>query len=100
MLRFLLTHALFGFIVAGVVTWLLLASDVAQLRTLSAEAGAGILPAALLFFFLGLTFASLHMAYAVMFHGQEDRPDDPDSLPPKDARDETRFKSAYTDKIE
>ena len=100
MFGFLASRALFGFVLSGVCVWWLMAADVAHLRTLSGEAGAGLLPAVLLFFFLGLTFASLHMGVAVMMQARNGTIGQPDSDAASDQRDDPRFKSNYSDRIE
>jgi hypothetical protein len=100
MFGFLASRALFGFVLSGVCVWWLMAADVAHLRTLSGEAGAGLLPAVLLFFFLGLTFASLHMGIAVMMQARVAPGGHGDDIAEPDPRKDPRFKSNYSDRID
>lgn len=67
--RFLLRHALIGFGIAVPFVGMLLWFNVAGLRTLIVESDMGLAAAALLTFFVGLTFGSLQMGIAVWQEG-------------------------------
>ncbi|TDQ84524.1 hypothetical protein A8950_1081 [Dongia mobilis] len=64
--RFMLKHALFGYAAALVFVTLFLVLDLGGLASLMRSSEFGLLAMALLFFFTGLTFASLQMGIAVM----------------------------------
>ena len=75
LVRFLLRHALIGFVLAMVFVGALLAFDVARLGTLVWASPSGGLAVAALTFALGLTFGSVQMGVAVMLLGEDnDRP--------------------------
>ncbi|PWE17375.1 hypothetical protein DDZ18_06735 [Marinicauda salina] len=69
---FLVRHALLGFAIGVVFTGVLLAFDVARLRSLMLGSPSGWLGAGLLAFFVGSTFAAAQMGMAVMLSGRED----------------------------
>lgn len=71
LVRFLLGHALIGFGVAVPFVGLLLLLDVGHLRTLVTEPDFHPGAVLLLLFFVGLTFGSLQMGYAVWQAGKE-----------------------------
>jgi len=66
LVRFMLKHALFGYGVAFVFVATVLVLDLGGLATLMLGSDLGLLAMALLFFFTGLTFASLQMGIAIM----------------------------------
>lgn len=66
LVKFMLRHALIGGGAAIVFVAAILALDVGGLATLIGTSSFGILAVALLTFFMGLTFGSLQMAFAVM----------------------------------
>jgi len=72
LVRLLARNAVLGFIVAIVFVTLLLIADVANLRTLAGQSGAGVLAVIVLTLFLGLTFASAQMGYAIWMAGRGD----------------------------
>lgn len=72
LLKLLLKNLALGFAVAALFVAALIWSDTAGLGTLIAESSHGWLAAALLFFFTGLTFASVQMGIAVMGLGRDD----------------------------
>lgn len=69
--RFLLRHALIGFGIAIPFVGMLLWLDVAGLWTLLRGSEHGLAVAALLTFFVGLTFGSLQMGIAVWQAGED-----------------------------
>ncbi len=71
LIKFLITHAAIGFGIAAIFVAGLLWADVAGLWTLISRSSSGWLAAFLLFFFNGLTFASLQMGFAVMLSGED-----------------------------
>jgi hypothetical protein len=64
--RFMIRHALFGYAAALVFVTAFLLLDLGSLASLMRSSEFGLLAMALLFFFTGLTFASLQMGIAVM----------------------------------
>ncbi len=66
----LMRHAAVGFGIAALFVALLLAFDVGRLRLLITTSETGALALALLTFFLGLTFGSVQMGFAVMLQGK------------------------------
>ncbi|MGF1621337.1 MAG: hypothetical protein ACFCUR_12060 [Rhodomicrobiaceae bacterium] len=66
LIRFLLRHALIGFGIAAIFVAGLMLSDMGGIGTLIANAEAGWLALLMLTFFLGLTFGSAQMGFAVM----------------------------------
>jgi len=69
---FVIKHAAFGFGLSAVFVTALVWNDVAQLRTLFATSPVGWLAAFLLFFFTGLTFASVQLGMAIMQLGRKE----------------------------
>ena len=67
--RFLLRHAAIGFGVAFLVVGLILWTDLVGLRTLMLESESGLLALGILTFFMGLTFGSAQMGFAIMSRG-------------------------------
>ena len=65
LLRLMLQHGLIGFAIALGFTALILAFDIANLRTLASQSGAGVAAIALLAFFIGTTFAGAQIGFAV-----------------------------------
>ena len=78
LVRFLLRHATFGFLIACVAVTLMMITDFANLRTLMMESEVGFLALCLLTFFLGLTLASVQMGIAVILLSDGDRSRDSD----------------------
>lgn len=76
LVRLLARNAVIGFIVAIVFVTLLLVADVANLRTLAGQSGSGLLAVIVLTLFVGLTFASVQMGYAVWVQGKAGEDDD------------------------
>ena len=68
LVRFLLGHAAIGIAVAVVTVAGIVVFDIAGLGTLAAGSEDGLLALFLLTFFLGLTFGSAQMGFAVMRH--------------------------------
>ena len=66
LVRFLLGHAAIGVAVAVVTVTAIVTLDIAGLGTLAAGSEDGMLALFLLTFFLGLTFGSAQMGFAVM----------------------------------
>lgn len=64
--RFMIKHALFGYAAAAIFVTAFLVLDLGGLASLMRSSEFGLLAMALLFFFTGLTFASLQMGIAVM----------------------------------
>ena len=71
-IRFVIRHSAFGFGLSAVFVTALVWADVAQLRTLFAGSPVGWLAAFMLFFFTGLTFASVQLGMAIMQLARED----------------------------
>ena len=67
--KFLLRHAAIGFGVAFLVVGLILWTDLAGLRTLILGSEVGLLALGILTFFMGLTFGSAQMGFAIMSRG-------------------------------
>lgn len=72
LIRFMISHAAIGFGISFVFVGAILALDVSNLRALFFNDAMGLLALALLFFFSGLTFASVQMGLAVMALGEID----------------------------
>lgn len=72
LVRFMISHAAIGFGLAFVFVAVIVALDVSNLRALLFHDAMGLLALALLFFFSGLTFASVQMGLAVMALGESD----------------------------
>ena len=72
LVRFMINHAAIGFAIAFVFVGAILALDVSGLRGLFFNDSIGVLALGLLFFFSGLTFASVQMGLAVMALGETD----------------------------
>lgn len=72
LVRLLARNAVIGFIVAIVFVTLLLVADVANLRTLAGQSGGGLLAVIVLTLFVGLTFASVQMGYAIWMAGRRE----------------------------
>ncbi|MEM8950840.1 MAG: hypothetical protein AAGA21_24375 [Pseudomonadota bacterium] len=66
LVRFLLRHAAFGFLIALIAVILMMMTNFANLRTLIVDSEVGLLALFLLTFFLGLTLASVQMGIAVI----------------------------------
>ena len=66
LVRFLLRHAAIGIAVAVVTVTAIVTLDIAGLGTLAAGSEDGLLALFLLTFFLGLTFGSAQMGFAIM----------------------------------
>ncbi|MFG1465407.1 hypothetical protein V5F77_21220 [Xanthobacter sp. DSM 24535] len=73
---FLAKHAALGFVMAAAFVGGLVALDVGHLRALLAGSHDAWLPASILTFVMGLTFASVQMGVAVMLLA-EDEPQQP-----------------------
>ncbi|GGB56252.1 hypothetical protein GCM10011505_41470 [Tistrella bauzanensis] len=73
LVRFVLMHALVGFGLAFATVGALLWFDVSGLGTLMAASADGVLAAAVLIFFMGLTLGSVQVAFAVWFQAGEDQ---------------------------
>lgn len=71
LIKLLIRNAAIGFGGAVVFVALLLATDTNGLGTLIARSESGVIAAAMLTFFLGLTFAGLQMGWAVMLAGRD-----------------------------
>lgn len=69
---FLFRHAVVGFVLAAAFVGLLLLNDVSGLASLAAHDSAGIFVVCLLTFFVGLTFSSAQMGFAVMLAKDSD----------------------------
>ena len=69
LVRFLIGHAVIGFGVALATVAMIIVFDVAGLGTLAFESESGLLAVSLLTFFMGLTFGSAQMGFAVMRQG-------------------------------
>ena len=72
---FLMRHAAVGFLLAALFVGLLLLNDVGSLATMAARDGAGVLAIGVLTFFVGLTFSSAQMGFAVMLANDSDDDD-------------------------
>jgi hypothetical protein len=66
LIRFLLRHALIGFGIAAIFVTGLVGADMGGIGTLIVNSEAGWLALFMLTFFLGLTFGSAQMGFAVM----------------------------------
>lgn len=66
LLRLLIVNAAIGFGVSAIFVAALIWTDTGRLGTLIASSPVGWLAAGILFFFVGLTFASVQMGVAVM----------------------------------
>lgn len=74
---FLMRHAAVGFLLAALFVGLLLLNDVGSIATMAARDGAGVLAIGVLTFFVGLTFSSAQMGFAVMLAKDSDDDDAP-----------------------
>ena len=72
LVRYLLHHALLGFILAVVAVALMMSVDFAGLRTLIMASDVGGLALFMLTFFLGLTLASVQMGMAIAILNVDD----------------------------
>jgi hypothetical protein len=72
LVRFLVRHAAVGFAISAAFVGLILAADPNGLGTLLAGAAGHPMPLVLLWFFCGLTFASVQIGAAVMLLGEDD----------------------------
>jgi len=72
LVRFLVRHAAVGFAISAGFVGLILAADPNGIGTLLTGADGHPLPLVLLWFFCGLTFASVQMGAAVMLLGADD----------------------------
>ena len=66
LLRLLIVNTAIGFAVSAIFVTAIIWTDTANLGTLIASSPVGWLAAGILFFFVGLTFASVQMGVAVM----------------------------------
>lgn len=73
LLKFLLRNAAIGFIIAAIFVGLLVVSDTGGVGSLIMNSNDGVLAVSLLTFFVGLTFASAQMGFAVMLSGKDDQ---------------------------
>lgn len=73
LIKLLLRNAAIGFAGAAAFVALLLLTDTNGLGTLVRQSESGLIATAMLTFFLGLTFASLQMGWAVMLSGRDER---------------------------
>lgn len=80
---FLLRHAVVGFMVAAAFVAILLFSDIGGLASLAAADQAGGFAIGVLTFFIGLTFSSAQMGFAVMLakDNDDDKPDKGKRIP-------------------
>ncbi len=72
LLTFLFRHAVVGFVLAALFVGVLLLSDVSGIASLAARDSAGAFAIAVLTFFIGLTFSSAQMGFAVMLAREGD----------------------------
>ena len=72
LVRFLLVHATYGFLIALAAVGSLLFVDAFSIRSLIAGSPDGFLALFVLVFMMGLTFASVQMGAAVMLLGSDD----------------------------
>ncbi len=75
LVRFVLLHTAIGFGISAVFVALLMSTDANGLAALLRGAESHPLPALLLWFFCGLTFASVQIGAAVMLLAHEDPPE-------------------------
>ncbi len=75
-IKFLIFHAVAGFAFAIFVVLVLLAFDVAHLRSLLMASDQKWIALFVLTFFMGLTFGSVQMGIAIMRMGKDDDDDD------------------------
>jgi hypothetical protein len=73
LIKLLLRNAAIGFTAAAAFVVLSLITDTNGLRTLILQSESGVIAAALLIFFIGLTFACVQMSWAVMLAGRDKR---------------------------
>lgn len=76
LVRFMLLHAVIGFVIAVVFVGALMVSDAAGLRTLMMASDSGYVAIFMLVFVSGLTFGGAQMGVAVMLLGEEYDPTD------------------------
>lgn len=69
--RFLLTHALIGFGIAVVFVGMIFAFDLAGLGSLILRSDVEVLAIFMLIYFMGLTFASVQMAFALLLASKD-----------------------------
>lgn len=74
LLRFLLGHAAVGAAVAVTLVAVMLAADVARLRSLVFASDAGMLALAVMTAFFVITFASVQMGMALMLRSEDGGP--------------------------
>lgn len=72
LVTFLFRHAVVGFVLAAGFVGLLLLGDVGGLASLAARDSGGVFAIAILAFFIGLTFSSAQMGFAVMLARDSD----------------------------
>jgi hypothetical protein len=75
--RFLISHAAFGFAAAGIFVGGLLVTDPGGVGTLLLTGADHWWPAAMLWGLVGLTFGSVQIGVAVMTMGKDDEPPPP-----------------------
>jgi hypothetical protein len=73
LIKLLIRNAAIGFTAAAGFVALLLITNTNGLRTLILQSESGVTATALLIFFVGLTFASVQMSWAVMLAGRDKR---------------------------
>jgi hypothetical protein len=73
LIKLLIRNAAIGFTAAASFVALLLITNTNGLRTLILQSESGVTATALLIFFVGLTFASVQMSWAVMLAGRDKR---------------------------
>ena len=76
LVAFLFRHAMVGFALAAAFVGLLLLGDVGGLVSLAVRDSAGVLAIGILTFFVGLTFSSAQMGFAVMLARDSDDDDE------------------------
>jgi len=72
LVKMLVRHAMIGFGIAAIFVAGLLLSDMGGVGTLMANSDSGLLAGFMLFFFLGLTFGSAQMGFAIMSRDWDD----------------------------
>ena len=73
LLKFLFRHAMIGVGIATVATTAILYFDFGQIGSLASTSDVGAVAVLLLWFMLGLTYASVQMGFAVMIGLSEDK---------------------------